>query len=169
MFFTGGDFEIGLLGKKMGMKYAHVNFNAYSQVPKTIKELFNQRKRWWAGAFRHTIINFWETLKLAPLYSVYLAVFVYLCYPLRWTMFIYRPLIYFLLLYPISLIILYVVSGLKRPPWILLLFPFYGLMKTTFMFLPLFGVVEWIRNYRKTGVTGKFLIEKVNEKAKWTR
>src|SRR5665811_943181 len=56
--FYGGDMEIGTIGKIiLGLNVGHVNLHVHTEVPSTITSWFNQRKKWWAGSFRGTIVN----------------------------------------------------------------------------------------------------------------
>jgi len=156
LFFSGGDFEIGFLGKLLHMKIAHVDFKVYTRVPRTIKGLFKQRKRWWGGAFRHVIVNADKTIRMAPLYFFYLFPFVYLLYPFRWIFpFLFPQLIPIIW---IAHVVITIIVSWRKPSYLTLLFPLYGFLQLTLMLLPIFGIIEWFKNYRKTGDTGRFRI-----------
>jgi len=157
LFFSGGDFEIGFIGKKLGMKIGHINFNVYTKVPRKLRELFNQRKRWWGGAFRQSIVNFDKTVKISALYSIYV-LFVFVTYPLRLLSLFWFPwLIPVLWLIHIPLVC---VAANQKPTVISVLFPLYSFLKMTLMLIPVFGVVQWTRNYLKTRCTGRFSLDK---------
>jgi len=156
----GGDVEVGLIAKLLGMKITHIRFNIYTRVPKSIKSLFNQRKRWWTGCFRRIIINAKITARHETLSFLYTFIFVYLLYPLRWGLPLFFPRFFpilFLILWLIHIPITILSSG-SKPSWIMALFPLYAFFKVTFLFLPIFGTIEWFRNYLKNGETGRFKV-----------
>ena len=69
---NGGDIEIGLLGKKLGLKIIHLNFEVTTEVPNTFKKWFKQRMYWAGGNFRHNIVNSLTYLVQDPFHFAYL-------------------------------------------------------------------------------------------------
>ncbi len=139
----GGDIEIGLLSKKMGMKYIHTNFEVFTEIPSTIGGWFSQRRKWMGGNFRHTTMNLFSGGRD----GVYLIYF----FILLWTHIFVRY--YLLYRFPITfgvIMICYIpvtlVSNLKIWKSIfrkeLLLYPLYALFQI--MFISIFGIYSYI-------------------------
>ena len=57
LWTPGEDIETGRVAHALRMKIRHADFVVTTEVPATWRELVKQRRLWWAGTFRHTIVN----------------------------------------------------------------------------------------------------------------
>ncbi|UCE44084.1 MAG: glycosyltransferase family 2 protein [Candidatus Bathyarchaeota archaeon] len=157
LYIRAGDGEIGFLAKIMKMKVGHIDFKVYTRVPSTVRSWFEQRKRWWTGAFKHNVINVDKRALHTPLQFIYMFVFLYLFYPLRWIGILFMPE-----LIPINLLIhipIAIICSYKKPSLATFLYPFYSFFKVHLLFLPIIGIAEWIRIWRKSKTTGRIRIK----------
>jgi len=135
MFYQGGDIEIGVLAKKLGMKVIHVKFNVFTEVPNTFFRWFKQRCMWASGNFRHTVINFWNYLKFDPLHIFYFTFMIWILLYFKWKTNFAAPLFIFLVLLiyiPITIISnLKIIKEFKDKKWwfYFLIFPIYALIQ----------------------------------------
>jgi cellulose synthase/poly-beta-1,6-N-acetylglucosamine synthase-like glycosyltransferase len=76
-WFAAEDVETGILARHMKLRTHHLDLRVRTAVPPTFRELFAQRRAWWAGSFRITWVNVDFGLH-APVTLVYSAVLVWL-------------------------------------------------------------------------------------------
>lgn len=127
LFFSGGDIEIGKLASMLGYSVGHIPAVFYTDVPPTFKVWFRQRMAWFAGGFRHAIVNGHTYTWRHPLLFFYNTVLVYALMFLRWYEVIAHPLMLGLL-YIFYLIIIALAHGRAFKSYYLL-FPLYALVQ----------------------------------------
>jgi len=154
-FFYGGDIEVGRLAKRF-CKVCHLDLLVKTDVPNTFFGWFRQRIGWWAGSFRHAIINFDKDLKRAPIWTLYISVVVWGLLGLRWFDLSKQwPILPMLLgMY----LCLNVFVGLKfkiRSYW-LLAYPLYALFQS--LILPPFGLYMYLRYSAKNHLWGRLRV-----------
>ncbi|MEW6583164.1 MAG: glycosyltransferase family 2 protein [Actinomycetota bacterium] len=153
LYFFGEDVESGRLAKWLGMRVRHIDFAAYTDVPQTFRALFRQRRGWWCGAFRQTIINADKNLRF-PIWSLYYLGLVYLLLAGKLNATLTDPTVL-----P-TLTLVYVVLTLLanwpvRSRW-MIVFPFYSLAQALVM--PAVGFVHWVRVLASTRAHGRYRI-----------
>jgi cellulose synthase/poly-beta-1,6-N-acetylglucosamine synthase-like glycosyltransferase len=85
MWFAGEDIETGRIGFAFGMRLRHLDLVVATEAPSRWLRLYKQRRLWWAGSFRHTIMNLDRNALHLPVWSVYyVAVFASGLY-FKWT------------------------------------------------------------------------------------
>lgn len=144
-FFAGGDSEIGKIAKIMGYKIAFIDFLFLTEAPKTWKEWFNQRIIWFAGGFRHHVINMssygWQHFFL----FFYNSLLIYILLPLRWIELINFPQILPVLLL-LSWVYTFVLMTGRKWSKELLFLPIYSFIQS--MIIIPFGIIRYIKLVR---------------------
>jgi len=142
-FFAGGDIEIGKLAQVMGYRLKHIRFVFFTTAPNTVKDWFNQRIIWFAGGFRHHVINIasygWHHFFML----FYNSLLIYLLLPLRWVEVINFP---YTLIVLIGLSWIYtaiIVVGVRHWRATYLLLPFYSLVQSMII-LPA-GFIRYVK------------------------
>ena len=153
-WFPGEDMETGRIAKHYRMRVRHIDFKVYTDVPETWCALFRQRRMWWAGNFRHVVVNFDSNLRM-PVWVLYYVFLVYalaagkLHHLLGASLHVMPPL---LLIYTgISLL----ANWQVRSRW-MIAYPYYSLLQSALM--PFFGVLYYIRIAWKRQTLGRYLI-----------
>jgi hypothetical protein len=142
MYFQGGDIEVGILAKRMGLKIGYIPFDFFTEVPSKILQLSKQRLSWASGTFRLFVINIFQTIRNHPWEVFYTIVLIYtLLYLKIINMILYFPII-FITCY-LSYIIFLTIITYKDFNISILLAPLYSLVQG-FLFLPL-GVFIYLR------------------------
>ncbi len=128
-FFAGGDIEIGKIASVMGFRVGHINFKFYTEAPEKFSEWYQQRIIWFAGGFRHHVVNIGSFGWYHFFMLFYNSALIYLLMPLRWIEFINFPATLFMLL-GISWLYTFILLAGKswRPEYLLL--PFYSFFQT---------------------------------------
>ncbi|HVE80928.1 MAG TPA: glycosyltransferase family 2 protein [Candidatus Dormibacteraeota bacterium] len=152
-WFFGEDIEVGMVAKHFRMKVGHIDMPVYTDVPETFRALAKQRRGWWAGHFRHSIINM-EHLLHYPVDMAYRLVLIYLLLATKW----WEGLAHYWLL-PIIMFLYIFITLLANWPvrsrW-MALFPPYALCQT--LFFPVLGMFYFFQVRRQTGRPARFKI-----------
>lgn len=157
-WWNGEDVEQGIIAKHYKMRVAHIDFHAFTDGPSSFVALFRQRKLWWAGSVRQTIMNV-DQMVWFPAYIFYNLFFVYVGLILRSRFFATSPAELALAL-PITLVLYVVISSIANysvwSKWFLV-FPVYSLIQVAIM--PAVGLIEFIRTAVKHRSSGRYLIK----------
>jgi cellulose synthase/poly-beta-1,6-N-acetylglucosamine synthase-like glycosyltransferase len=70
-WFPGEDLETGRIALALRMKVRHLDLRIATDAPSAWGALFKQRRSWWAGGFRHAVINADKNLRHTPLWTLY--------------------------------------------------------------------------------------------------
>jgi cellulose synthase/poly-beta-1,6-N-acetylglucosamine synthase-like glycosyltransferase len=153
-WFPGEDMETGRIATHHRMRVRHIDFKVFTDVPETWRALFRQRRMWWAGNFRHVVVNFDSNLRM-PVWVLYYVVLAYglaagkLHHLFGASLHVMPPL---LLIYTgISALANWEV----RSRW-MIAYPYYSLLQS--MFMPLFGVLYYVRIALLRRTLGRYLI-----------
>jgi hypothetical protein len=57
LWFPGEDVETGRIAHGLGMRVRHLDLRVATAAPETWRGLYRQRRLWWAGGFRHIVVN----------------------------------------------------------------------------------------------------------------
>lgn len=129
-FFAGGDIEIGKLAQVMGYKIRHIPFVFYTAAPDTFKQWFNQRIIWFAGGFRHHVVNLSSFSWHHFFMLFYNSLIIYLLLPLRWIELINFPLTLLVLIGLSWVYLAILIHGKRRWRKEYLLLPFYSFLQS---------------------------------------
>jgi cellulose synthase/poly-beta-1,6-N-acetylglucosamine synthase-like glycosyltransferase len=156
-WWIGEDVEQGIIAKHFRMRVAHIDYRVYTDAPATFRALFRQRRLWWAGSVRQTIVNVDHMLRF-PAYLFYNLVLVYVGFTLRGHFLAATPL-QFAAALPTMLLAYVVITSVANyrvwSPWFLI-FPAYSLMQAVVM--PGVGVVEFARMALRLRSSGRYVI-----------
>jgi cellulose synthase/poly-beta-1,6-N-acetylglucosamine synthase-like glycosyltransferase len=149
LYFWGGDIEVGMLAKDMGMRVGHVDFRVYTEVPRSFRAWFRQRVNWFCGWFRTVVVNVDRHLR-RPIYLAY-SLDVLLTWPLKlWLLFLYPwtlPLVVALYI-PLTFLVNWQVRCRD-----MLLFPLYALFQVLVM--PPLGALRYLQVLVRRKATGR--------------
>jgi cellulose synthase/poly-beta-1,6-N-acetylglucosamine synthase-like glycosyltransferase len=155
MWTPGEDIETGRTAHALRMKIRHADFVVTTEVPSTWLELFRQRRLWWAGTFRHNIVNADRNLLHLPIITGYTLLAVYATIEFKWWGMIDwgtlpRELPLVLLVYAFVTFI----SNLQvRSRW-MLVFPLYALAQSLIM--PVLGALYYVVLAWRKGALGRY-------------
>lgn len=150
-FFYGGDVEIGRRAYLAGYKVKHLDLTVLTDVPETFAKLFRQRRGWWAGAFRTTIINIESAIR-TPVWFLYYFGIVWLLLPVKWfELFRHWEALPAIFLAYVAMTI--VANWRVKSVW-MLFFPFYALLQVIVM--PPLGIVRYFQYARETRNWGRY-------------
>jgi hypothetical protein len=154
---TGEDVEQGIIAKHYRMRVVHIGYKAYTDAPSTFRALFRQRRLWWAGSARHTIMNFDQMLWF-PAYACYNLLLVYAGFALRGHFLTATPL-EFAVAVPVMLTVYVAITSIANyqvwSKWFFV-FPVYSLLQAVVM--PGIGVIEFVRIAVEHRSSGRYLI-----------
>jgi Glycosyl transferase family group 2 len=153
LYFYGEDVETGRIAKYLGMRVEHIDFLVYTEVPTTFRALFQQRRGWWCGAFRTTVINADKNLRF-PLWSLYYLVLVWALLAGKVSaVFTEATVLPTLILAYTALTV--IANWPVRSRW-MLVFPFYALAQAVVM--PAFGLARYLTLLRTTRAHGRYRV-----------
>jgi cellulose synthase/poly-beta-1,6-N-acetylglucosamine synthase-like glycosyltransferase len=67
----GEDVETGLIANALRMRIRHLAIVVETDAPATWRALVRQRRVWWAGSFRHSVLNVDRNILHTPFWSFY--------------------------------------------------------------------------------------------------
>jgi hypothetical protein len=151
----GEDIETGRVAHALGMRVRHCDLEVETDVPETFHALARQRRLWWAGAFRHWIVNADRNLVQLPVFTLYTIAVIWASLYFRWWEMIdpssipsTLPMLFFVYL------LVTVVSNVQVASWWMLVFPFYSFVQT-FVF-PLVGASYYVLLAVRRGRLGRY-------------
>jgi hypothetical protein len=137
------------------MKIRHADFVVTTEVPATWAALFRQRRLWWAGTFRHNIVNLDRNLLHLPVLTGYMLVAVYATIHFKWWgMIDWRNVPQELPLVLVVYAFVTFISNLQvRSRW-MIVFPLYALTQSLVM--PLLGAAQYVVLAARAGTAGRY-------------
>jgi cellulose synthase/poly-beta-1,6-N-acetylglucosamine synthase-like glycosyltransferase len=84
LWTPGEDIETGRTAHALRMRVRHLDVVVLTEAPERFRQLFRQRRLWWAGSFRHWAINFDRNLLHLPLFTLYTVVAIWTSVFYRW-------------------------------------------------------------------------------------
>ena len=151
----GEDIETGRAAHALKMRIRHADFVVTTEVPATWGGLFKQRRLWWAGTFRHTIVNVDRNLLHLPILTGYMLLVVYATIEFRWwNMIDWQALPKELpLVLAVYVFVTFISNVQVRSRW-MIVFPLYALTQSLVM--PLLGAVQYVVLARRAGSAGRY-------------
>jgi cellulose synthase/poly-beta-1,6-N-acetylglucosamine synthase-like glycosyltransferase len=161
-WFPGEDMETGRVAAHLRMKIKHIDFRVLTDVPATWRHLFRQRRLWWAGNFRHVVVNFDSNLAM-PVWTLYYVLLTYLLASGKIMAFFDGSLHNL----PAILLAYTGVSVLAnwqvRSKW-MIAYPYYALVQSAVM--PAFGLVYYVAIAWKRRCVGRYRIGPFGRRAR---
>ncbi len=155
LWTPGEDIETGRAAHALKLKIRHADFVVRTEVPETWRGLFKQRQLWWAGSFRHTVVNADRNLLHLPLLTCYTLLAVFASFAFKWwNMIDWRTLpIEVPLVLAVYAFVTFVSNVQVRSRW-MLVFPLYALFQSLVM--PPLGACMYIVLARRRGRLGRY-------------
>ncbi len=155
LWTPGEDIETGRAAHALRMKIRHADFVVTTEVPDTWRALFKQRRLWWAGTFRHTIVNVDRNLLHLPILTGYMLLVVYATIEFKWWgMIDWGTLPQELPLVLVVYALVTFISNLQVRSWWMIVFPIYALTQS--LVLPVLGAVQYVILARRVGTIGRY-------------
>jgi cellulose synthase/poly-beta-1,6-N-acetylglucosamine synthase-like glycosyltransferase len=157
-WFPGEDIETGRVARALGMRVRHLDMLVETDAPASWRGLLRQRGLWWAGNFRHTVINLDKNILKMPVWSFYYLALVWVGVYFKWhTITSYASVEAFGKLVGFSLVVCVVITvlaNLQVRTWRMLVFPLYAF--TQALLMPIVGsIYYWVLAYRQ-GFLGRY-------------
>lgn len=150
-YFPGEDIEMGRVAKHFKMRVMHHPAIVLTIVPDRWRDLVRQRKLWWCGSFRHSIINLEHNLRF-PVWTMYNAGAVWVLLSFKWD---FTPAsLAFLPILVVAYILVTVISNWEVRSPLMVLFPLYALFQV--MVMPVLGFVMYIRMGYRLRLWGRY-------------
>jgi Glycosyl transferase family group 2 len=151
----GEDIETGRAALALRMRIRHLDMVVRTDAPDSWRALFDQRRLWWAGAFRHWWINVDRNLLHLPVMTSYYLIAIWASLYFKWwttlnpaAVLSSLPLVYAAYLFVTVTSNLQVIS-----PW-MIVFPFYALAQVLVM--PPLGALKYFELARRRRRAGRY-------------
>jgi hypothetical protein len=130
----GEDIETGRTALALKLEIRHAEMTVRTKVPETLRALVHQRRYWWAGNFRHAIVNLDRNALHMPMMTLYWLLLIWTGLWLKaWEMVDWSSVPGMLPILYVAYLLVTVVSNLQvLSPW-MVLFPFYALVQSLVM------------------------------------
>lgn len=158
LWFPGEDLESGRIALALKLKVRHLALRVETEAPSTWAALVKQRRSWWAGGFRHSVINADKNLRHTPLWTLYYLGFVMVGIFLKTSGVVHPTSAYsfarsFVLLFLFYVIVTAIANWQVRSWW-MVLFPPYALVQALGM--PTLGFYYWLRGASRQRHSGRY-------------
>ena len=155
LWTPGEDIETGRTAHALRMRIRHCDIVVLTEAPATFRALFHQRRLWWAGTFRHQIINVDRNLLHLPVMTTYsLVVLWFSLWSRWWEAFDLKHLIVVFPLMLIGYAAASAVSHLQVLSRWMLVYPIYSFLQTLVM--PVAGMLMYVQIARRYGRLGRY-------------
>lgn len=158
MWFPGEDIEVGRVAHALKMRVRHLTMTVETDAPATWYGLFRQRRLWWAGSFRHTIVNLDLNALQLPVWTIYYLVLVWVGVYFKWDALL-SYLHPFVLIQSLAwlfgvYVAVTIVANWQVRSWRMLVFPPYALVQA--MLMPTVGTAYYFYCYKRLGYAGRY-------------
>jgi cellulose synthase/poly-beta-1,6-N-acetylglucosamine synthase-like glycosyltransferase len=155
LWTPGEDIETGRTAHALKLKIRHADFVVTTEVPDTWPALFQQRRLWWAGTFRHSFVNADRNLLHLPVLTGYMLLAVFATVHLKWWSLIdWHALPRELpLVLGVYIFVTFISNFQVRSRW-MIVFPIYALAQS--MIMPLLGACYYVVLARRAGLAGRY-------------
>lgn len=139
------DMETGRIAHAFKMRIRHLDLRVETNAPETWTALFKQRRLWWVGNFRHSIVNFDRNAVHFPVWSLYYVGLVWVGLYFKWHTIMghLHPFVLvqtFFWLFALYALIT-VVANWQVRSWRMLVYPPYALLQAVLM--PIIGSIYY--------------------------
>jgi hypothetical protein len=137
------------------MRIRHCDIVVRTDVPETWRALARQRRLWWAGTFRHWVVNVDRNLVQLPVFTLYAIAIIWSSIYFRWWNMIDVHSIpsTLPLLFAVYVCITVLTNLQVLSPW-MLVFPLYAFVQT--LVFPLVGAGYYVVLARRRGRLGRY-------------
>jgi len=151
----GEDIETGRVARALGMRVRHVDLVVQTDVPATFRQLFAQRRLWWAGSFRHTIVNVDRNLLQLPFLTAFQISAIWISTTSRWWHHLDQRSLpaYMLIVYGTYLLVTAASNSQVASYW-MIVYPLYAVVQS--LILPPLGAATYLRLARRQGRLGRY-------------
>jgi cellulose synthase/poly-beta-1,6-N-acetylglucosamine synthase-like glycosyltransferase len=133
----------------------HVDYTVYTDVPESFKALFRQRLLWWAGNYRHMVVNFDHNILQMPILTMYYVLGVWVGFYFHvWSSLSLMTIVHALPLILVVYLVITVVANTQVLSLWMLVFPLYSLAQSLIV-APL-GAVNYVRLARQRRDLGRY-------------
>jgi cellulose synthase/poly-beta-1,6-N-acetylglucosamine synthase-like glycosyltransferase len=158
MWAPGEDMETGRIAYAYKMRIRHLDLRVETAGPETWRQLFKQRRLWWVGNFRHSLVNFDRSVLHFPIWSIYYIGLVWVGLYFKWHS-IVGYLHPFVLVHALAWLfavyaLITVIANWQVRSWRMLVYPPYALTQAILM--PIVGTVYYPIMVRRTGHFGRY-------------
>ncbi len=158
MWTPGEDIETGRIAVALRLRIRHLDLRVETDAPATWPGLFAQRRLWWAGNFRHMVMNFDKNALQLPVLTFYYVALVYVgvCFK-WWTLASYlHPFVIVQTLAWVFAVyaLITIVANLRVFSCWMLVFPPYALVQSILM--PVVGAVYYVVLAQRQGRLGRY-------------
>lgn len=138
----GEDIETGRTAVALRLKIRHAEMTVWTEVPETCRALVHQRRLWWAGNFRHAIVNLDRNALHMPMMTLYWLLLIWTSFWFKaWEMVDWSSIPSMLPVLYVAYLLVTLISNLQvLSPW-MVLFPLYALVQSLVM--PVLGVYTY--------------------------
>ena len=159
MSYLGEDVETGRIAYAWRLRVRHLDLRVETDVPTTWPGLWRQRRIWWAGNFRHAILNLDRNLAHTPWWAIYYAglVWVGVYFKADSLGIIFRHPLHVLMVLPLLLAVyalVTLVSNLQVRSRLMIVYPLYAFVQSILM--PPVGLVWFLWLLVKTRRPGRY-------------
>jgi len=133
----GEDIEMGRVAYAHRMRIRHLDVVVETDVPESWCALFRQRRNWWAGNFRHSIVNFDRNALQLPWWTLYNLAIVWVTLHLavwRYPLYLLDPSVkvfaFFVFLVLVAAITTLIANWQVRAP-LMVVYPVYAMAQST--------------------------------------
>jgi cellulose synthase/poly-beta-1,6-N-acetylglucosamine synthase-like glycosyltransferase len=156
----GEDIEMGRVAFARRMRVRHLDVVIETDVPDSWPALFRQRRLWWAGNFRHSVVNFDRNALQLPGWTLYNLSLVWVgihFHAWRYPLYLLKPsltLLYFLLLLvAVSAATTLIANWQVRAP-LMAVYPVYAMVQS--MLIMSVGALWYLRLLAQTHEPGRY-------------
>jgi hypothetical protein len=151
----GEDVETGRIAHALRMRIRHLDIVVETDAPASWPALFRQRRIWWAGSFRHTVLNFDRNILHTPWWAFYYACLVWVAVYFKiWAALHPNTFAYqapgLLLVY----VLVTVISNTQVRSPLMLVYPIYAFAQSILM--PGIGAIWYFWLLRQTRNVGRY-------------
>lgn len=156
----GEDIEMGRIAYARRMRIRHLDVVIEADVPDSWRALFRQRRLWWAGNFRHSVVNFDRNALQLPMWTLYNLSIFWVTVHLRvwrYPMYLIKAPVTFLVLMAVVIVVSAVttlIANLQVRAPLMAVFPLYAMVQSTLIMSV--GACWYLRLLAKTRKTGRY-------------